>query len=222
MNEQTRNAAPECGLYIRIDPAYEFEVLLAQLRDIFFVAKLSKYERNMHVLEFPTAGLNAEREEEIRGMIAYTRKSGFVAIVRGDAALAQQWEADGVLLEQAEGIMPARALLGDDAIIGLRCGESRSLAEESQMLDADYVTFHAAVPEILLPPDMVGWWATRSENPVLIEGPVTNETCALYVRAGATFIESTRFVFDHPQGVKQGTADMMFAIELALERWPVN
>lgn len=216
------SGAPECGLSIRIEPGYQFETLLGQLRDIFFIAKLSQYQRNMHILELPTAALTADMSEEMRGITFYAQKSGFVAIARGDAASAKDRAADGVLLEQITEIAPARALLGEEAIIGLRCGASRELAEQALQAGIDYVSFSAPHGGEILPPDIIVWWSALSDIPCLIEGRLNADNCGAYVRAGATFIDATDFIFHQPVDIKpvdikQGTADMLFAIERALE-----
>ncbi len=209
--------APECGLYLRIDPGYDFESLIPHLRDIFFIAKLSKYQRNMHVLELPGVDLAPDGVEEIRGMVGYAQQSGFVAVLRGDAVQARDLGADGVLLDHVDAFAAARAALGAEAIIGLRCGESRNLAETALERGADYVSFHAVLPTALPAPDMAAWWSTRTDIPCLVEGRFSNDSCGAFVGAGVTFIDSSDFVFHHPAGVKQGVADMLLAIDLALE-----
>lgn len=227
MAETTENAgdAPDCGLYVRIHPGYDFAATIAQLRDIFFIAKLSKYQYNMHVLELPAQALTPDIEEEIRGMVGYARQSGFVAIVRGDVTHAKAWEADGVLLEDGADIAQARTVLGADAIIGMRCGDSRECANNAFHAGVDYVTFHAQDPKTILPPDIVAWWGTLNAVPCLIEGPLNADNCAAYVQAGATFIAASDFILgsvgdgpeDNPDAIRQATADMLQAIDRALD-----
>lgn len=210
--------APDCGLYVRIEPGYNFESMIAHLRDLFFIAKLSRYQFNMHVLELPGANLTPDMEDEIRGMTGYARQSGFVAIIRGNATRAKDWEADGVLLDDMAGFEAARALLGSEAIIGLRCGESRERAEEALRAGADYVSFHAEDSVTLPSPALLGWWATGSALPCLVEGQFTPGNCDVFVQAGASFIDATDAILRHPTDVKQATADMLAAIDRALDK----
>ena len=90
------------------------------------------------------------------------------------------------------------------------CGERPSEYQGQRPEDAekggiaDYISF-AAIAEHILPPEtLISWWGARSEVPALVEGKITNDECGRYVRAGATFIDASDYVWKHPKGIKQG------------------
>lgn len=217
-----KSGAPDCGLYIRIAPGFNFEETVARLRGVFFITTRSEYEKNMHVLELPMPAADAKIIEETRGLADFARRSGFVSILRGSATMAGLVEVDGILLEPEDDIAAARAIVGDDAIIGVRCGLNRGAAEAAEKAGADYVSFHAPDPKILIPTDIVSWWTTRSDVLALVEGNITNDNCGAYVRAGASFIDCGAYVLDHPVKVTQGAVDMMYAIDLAMNQKQVH
>lgn len=213
MPAPVKSGAPECGLYVRVEDVFDFGALLPKLRELFFITTRSAYEKNMHVLECP--GLPVH-EDHVRGLLALARQNGFVAILRGDAVVAREWGADGVMLSQPDDIVTARETLGEDGIIGLRCGIDRNLADRGLELGIDYAVLAASSL------DLISWWATKTDKPGVAEGNITNNDCGALVRAGATFIDSGDFILNHPQGVKQGAVDMLYAIDLALEKRIVN
>ena len=184
--------------------------MVEKLRQVFFAAKQSSYSKHMHVLELPQPN-GPEHEINILGLAGYAQHSGFVVIMRDNAAQAENGGMDGILLNTAEEIEAARAVVGNERIIGVQCGGDRQLAEKALAHGADYVTF--SNPITLL--DDIAWWTTKSDFPVLADVPVTNDNCAPYVRVGATFVNATGYILDHPKGIMQGTVDMLYAIDLA-------
>lgn len=213
--------APECGLYVRIPDDFLFEDIVPKLRHLFLVTTRSDYEKNMHVLEIPMpypddTNPGGGRIDHVREIANYARQNGFVVILRGPAEMMERMQADGILLAPDADIAAARAIVGDDAIVGLRCIQDRALAERAAQAGADYVSFSAPVEGRLIAPDILSWWSTASDIPALIEGAITNDDCGAYVRAGAVFIESGDYILNHPKGVLQGAVDMLYAIDLAL------
>lgn len=211
----TQKGAPDCGLYIRIPDQFEIQDLIIKLQQIFTVAKRSKYEKNLHVLEFPARIASPDSEDHIKALVEYTQKNGFVAILRNDAVMAQTVNADGVILDDAKDVPSARALIGGERIIGLRCGSDKNLAERGIEQGIDYISLTTSST-------LISWWATKSELPAVAQGSISNDDCATFVRAGATFIDSSDYILSHPKGVMQGTVDMLYAIDLALEKRAVN
>lgn len=207
------SGAPACGLYICVPDDFSIEDMVEKLRQVFFAAKQSSYDKHMHVLELPQADGSPESEINIRALIAYAKHSGFVTILRQNHKQAVDFDADGVLVNDLQDIGPARESLGDERIVGLRCGDDRDVARRGLDIGVDYVIFPDG-PNLL---GNIGWWTTQTDHPVLPETPLTNNNCAPYVRAGATFINATHFLFTHPKGQMQATVDMLYAIDLALK-----
>ncbi|HEY0900821.1 MAG TPA: thiamine phosphate synthase [Micavibrio sp.] len=216
--KEKKAGAPQAGLYLRIADDQPFEEAYRALREAAFVINRSSYEKNLHVLEVGGDALDVDSTDRLKALVLGGQQNGLVVIVRGDAGLAFAVEADGVLLDKPEDVANARAVMGEDAIIGLRCGLSRQLAEAAAAEGlVDYIAFAAIAAHILPPETLVGWWGARSEIPALVEGKFTNDDCGRYVRAGATFIEGSDYIWNHPKGIKQGTVDMLYAIDLAME-----
>ncbi len=70
------------------------------------------------------------------------RQEGALFLINDDPQLAKQVAADGVHLGQTDsGLVAARALLGEDKIIGISCHASLDLALTAQRQGADYVAF---------------------------------------------------------------------------------
>ena len=214
--KEVKKGAPACGLYLRIADDKPFEAAFRDLRAAACVINRSSYEKNLHVLEVGGDALDVESIDRLRALVLGGKQNGMVVVVRGHAGLAFAAEADGVLLEKADEIANAREVMGEDAIIGLRCGLSRQAADKASDLGVDYISF-ASGGAVLPPETLLSWWRVKSEIPALVEGPITNDDCGRYVRAGATFVEATDYVWNHPQGVKQATIDMLYAIDLAVQ-----
>lgn len=219
---EKHKGAPECGLYIRLPAHPPVDLIIPQLKQIFFVTTRSAYEKNMHVLEMEgDAAGDHDYIEATKSILGYGRTSGFATILRGGAEQARAVEADGVMLDRVEDIGSARAVLGAEAIIGVRCGLSRDMAEAAIAAGADYVSFTGVggrVPD----PALLSWWATRTALPALAEGLVTNDDVKALVHAGAVFVDATDYILKHPQGVMQAVSNMIYAIELATEKTAPN
>ncbi len=221
--KEKKAGAPQAGLYLRIADDKPFEEAFREMREAAFVINRSAYEKNLHVLEVGGDPLDVDSTDRLKALVLGGQQNGLVVIVRGDAGLAFAVEADGVLLDKPEDVVSARAVMGEDAIIGLRCGLSRHAAEAAAAnAVVDYISFSAAATHILPPETLIGWWGAHSEMPALVEGKFTNDDCGRYVRAGATFIDASDYVWNHPKGIKQGTVDMLYAIELAMESQSVQ
>src|SRR5690606_19492920 len=118
-----KKGAPDCGLYVRIEADFEPEPTIARLRQLFFVTNASDYEKNMHAVEIvPSAEPGFVDKAKV--LVDMIKVNGFVAIIRDDAALAVKTGADGVLLGLGKGkdLPQARELLGEERIVGMRCG----------------------------------------------------------------------------------------------------
>lgn len=218
--EGKTGSAPACGLYIPVPPGFTIEGLMPQLRHVFFVTNRSAYKRNMHVIEIAHEVDDMDFTPRAGVITALAKGAGFAVILRGKgqaaAWQAQKIEADGVLLDDPADIVPVRAILGAEAIIGLRCGLSPERADEAHEQGVDYVTFGYPDRRQLPPEEVVKLWPRRDETPVAVEGPFSNDDIDDYAKAGATFFDAAAYILDHPDGVMQGTVNMLFAIDLAL------
>lgn len=81
-----------------------------------------------------------------------TQEFGVVLIVNDDAMLAKRVDADGVHLGFDDGsVSAARALLGNQKIIGVSCYNQIGLAHDAVRLGADYVAFGAIFASAIKP-----------------------------------------------------------------------
>lgn len=218
MTDQAKKGAPECGLYLVLPDDWMSPDFLKNMRDLFRAINASPYEKNAHVVELRVTSdeFNAEQKEIISAMAQLTKSQGVVFLVGGSLELAKECDADGAMLSDINQIATAREMFGDDAIVGLRVGQSMRVAEKALELGVDIVSFFG-VSGGFIDPSIVRWWKVKTDNPCLVEGNITNDDCDFYVRAGADFIDSSNYVWNHPKGVMQGIVNMAFAIQESIE-----
>jgi thiamine monophosphate synthase len=210
-----KKGAPPCGLYLRIGPDPAMDKIMPALRQAAFVVNRSEYERNMHVIEVATG--EGEAANKAVALVQLAKMEGLTALMKASADEAAAAGADGVMLEHIEKVEEAREKLGKDAIIALACGISRAIAEQAKEQGVDCVQFGAPEASMLPSTDLFSWWSTLTAIPSIAAGPVTNDNAGAYVRAGASFLDASPYVWDNPKGVMQGTVNMLYAIDLAAE-----
>lgn len=137
--------------------------------------------------------------------IAQSADVAFLINDRPDLAL--QTGADGVHVGQSDAsCKKARAVLGDDATVGVTCHDSKHLALMAGEAGADYVAFGAFFPTATKEttarpePSLLDWWSFATTLPCVAIGGITPANCAPLVRAGADFLAVASAVWDHPQG----------------------
>ena len=124
-------------------------------------------------------------------------------IVNDDARLAQELAADGVHLgEHDGGIAGARALLGEDAIIGVSCYDDLERARRLANEGADYLAFGAFFPSSTKPN------ARRADIalPRVAIGGITPDNASPLVAAGTDLLAVISGVFDAPDPIKAARA----------------
>jgi len=144
---------------------------------------------------------------------------------RPDLAVAAG--ADGTHVGQEDmAYFEARQLLGDDAIIGVTCHDSRDLAIEAAEAGADYVAFGAffdtatKAAKSRTDVDILRWWSDLIEVPVVAIGGITAKNCVPLVTAGANYLAVMGGVWNHPDGAAAGVAafNAVFAAHVASGR----
>lgn len=217
MGDNIQKGAPQCGLYLILPDDWTSPEFLKNMRNIFRAINASPFERNAHVIELRLDESPKTKDglEIVHAMAGLTKSQGVVFVIANDVALADSVGADGVMLNSMDDVAHARAALGDDAIIGLRCGTSRRMASAALDAGVDYVSFYdGALGHI--DPAILQWWRLKTDNPCLVEANITANDCAFYVEAGTDFIDSSHYVWTHPDGVMQGIVNMMDAIHETL------
>ncbi len=137
--------------------------------------------------------------------IAQERDVAFIMNDRPD--LAMETGCDGVHVGQEDApYADARALLGDNAIVGITCKNSRHFAMEAAEQGADYVAFGAFFhsttkpPKNIAEPEILEWWSGLMTVPSVAIGGITIKNCAPLVTAGADFLSVVSGVWDYPDG----------------------
>lgn len=134
--------------------------------------------------------------------------------------LAAKSGCDGVHIGPED--MPyseARAIMGDEAAIGVSCGASRHLAMTIADKGADYVAFGAFFETqtkentSTATTELLEIWSQTTNVPVVAIGGITPENCGPLVTAGADFLAVSAGVWNHPDGPK--TAVRLFSERMA-------
>ncbi|NBX03280.1 MAG: thiamine phosphate synthase [Alphaproteobacteria bacterium] len=222
-----KDGAPACGIYLVMPREFQIGQFLIQAVAAFKAMSNSRYQKQMHALElrFPEEIYDKERDEATQ-IVAMCRRNGIVPIVRDDVGLCVECGADGVMLSSHAGVAQARAALGDDAIIGVDCDNSRQIAEMALEAGVDFVQFSeffagdnvSGAAELSL----LEWWATRTHLPAVARGTLDVEKCIAMAHAGAGFIGAGSWVWEHDEGPARAIYWLQESIEHGLSKQRVN
>ena len=145
------------------------------------------------------------RAAEILMPVCHRHDVAFLINDRPD--LAREMGADGVHIGQEDaGYADARALVGEDATVGVTCHNSLHLAMEAAEAGADYVAFGAFFPTRTKEPkskadlETLESWAAATVVPCVAIGGITVENCRPLIRAGADFLAVVGGVWSHREG----------------------
>lgn len=210
---EDNQSAPECGLYIVLKDTSDHNKQAFLLGQALHAAnRFSTYSMNRHVVIFVPSDTNPATTEDVQLYQKTCANNGFIFLIEDDAELVRRVGADGVLCRSVQSATSARKLLGEDAIIGLKCAD-KSAVQSALAHELDFITAVSSKEgDRLL--DMVNWWGTATDNPVAVAGVFDPENCAPFVKAGVTFIDSSFHIWDHPSGnVIQGVVNMLDAFE---------
>ena len=121
--------------------------------------------------------------------------------------LVEACKADGVHIGQDDmDYFSSRELLGEDAIIGVTCHNSRDLAFEAAMAGANYVAFGAFYdtstknPKTRAETEILEWWNEAVEIPCVAIGGISPVNAQPIIEAGADFIAVSSAVWNHTDG----------------------
>ena len=131
-------------------------------------------------------------------------------ILNDNPELAAKYDCDGAHIGQDDmAYEAARAIMGDDKIIGVTCHDSKHLAMEAGEAGADYVAFGAFYEtqtkqaKTQASPDILSFWQEFVELPCVAIGGITPDNAAPLVAAGADFIAASGGVWQHGDGAAQ-------------------
>ena len=201
-----------CSLYLVSPPRIALGEFLPRAEAAFASPIVKAFQ-----LRLKEAG-DAEILNAAAALLPLARARGIAFILNDRPDLARQAGADGVHLGQDDmGVAEARAILGNEAVIGVSCHASRHLAMEAAEAGADYVAFGAFYPTKSkpmekirkwgVPPlDILTWWSELTTIPCVAIGGVTPENCGALARAGTDFVAAITSVWEHPAGVAAALA----------------
>ncbi len=157
-------------------------------------------------------------------LLPVVQERGVALLLNDRPDLAAETGCDGVHIGQQDGTyQDARALVGDDAIVGVTCHDSRHLAIVAADQGADYVAFGAffatASKNAIGHPglDILEWWNELVVVPSVAIGGITIANCTDVIRAGADFIAVLAAVWDHKGGPGAAVAAFNAKIDEAWE-----
>tara|TARA_B100001123_G_scaffold279468_1_gene311300 strand:+ start:641 stop:1318 length:678 start_codon:yes stop_codon:yes gene_type:complete len=135
-------------------------------------------------------------------------QSNNVAFIMNDnPELASELGCDGVHIGQEDiTYSKARSIMGDQAIIGVTCHNSKHLAITASELGADYVAFGAffptetKTPKTTAQPELLKWWSEITQVPCVAIGGINPQNCLFLMQSGADFLAVSSGVWNHPAG----------------------
>lgn len=166
----------------------------------------------------------------VQALLPVCRAQGVAFILNDRVDLAKELGVDGVHLGQED--MPlkeARALLGEELVIGISCHDSSHMAMEAGEAGADYVAFGAFFPTQSKAPEklalygtptteMLDWWQAYTIVPCVAIGGMTPQNCVPMVEAGADFIAAITAVWNCPEGAPSAVRAFNEAIRQGLKQ----
>lgn len=133
--------------------------------------------------------------------------------------IARKSGCDGVHVGEGDASYDeARAIMGEEHIVGVSCYDSRHKAMILGEKGADYVAFGAFYPtktkeaKTSVTPEILEIWTTFTTVPCVAIGGITADNVAPLVLAGADFIAVTGGVWNHPDGPEAGAKAIKAAI----------
>lgn len=184
---------PQRGLYLITPDELDSERLCQRVSAVLPYAALLQYRNKL-----ASAALRDEQAAALKRLCA---AAGVALIVNDDPALARRCAASGVHLgEHDTDIASARALLGEDAIVGASCYDSLARAEAAAAAGADYLALGAMYPSASKPfalradLALLGQ-ARRFGLPVVAIGGVTADNARATIAAGADLLAVISGVF---------------------------
>lgn len=147
-------------------------------------------------------------------LIPIVTKQDVAFIMNDSPKLAKKTGSDGVHIGQEDTpYKEVRQMLGDEAIIGVTCHNSRHLAMQAGEKGASYVAFGAFYdtttkqPKTKATTEILSWWQEMFVVPCVAIGGITPENCDPIIEAGADFIAVSSGIWKHSKGYKYAVAE---------------
>jgi len=190
-------------LYLITPPAFELDDFAGQLAAALDSGPVASVQ--LRLKEAADADIIAAAR--VLMPICHRRDVAFILNDRAD--LARDVGADGVHVGQDDmTCAEARKIVGDDAIVGVTCHNSRHLSMIAAEQGADYVAFGAFFPTetkaqtTTADISLLSWWAELFEAPCVAIGGITVDNARPLIAAGADFLAVCDGIWSHAEGPK--------------------
>jgi thiamine-phosphate pyrophosphorylase len=210
-----------CRLYLISPPKLEVGAFARVLEEALAAGDVAAFQ-----LRLKDAS-DDEIRAAVRALMPVAHRYGVAFLLNDRVDLARELDTDGVHLGQEDmTLREARAVLGDEKIIGISCHDSAHMAMEAGEAGAEYVAFGAFYatqsksPEKLAmygtpTKEIIENWSTLTTVPCVAIGGLTPENCGPLVTAGADFIAAITAVWSHPVGAAAAVKAFNTAIKHA-------
>ncbi|MEZ5917225.1 MAG: thiamine phosphate synthase [Parvularculaceae bacterium] len=213
----TQPEDPPCRLYLITPPAIDdIDAFAAALDAALGAGDVARMQLRLKGASDDMVLAAAAR------LLPVARAHGVNFIVNDRPDLARTAGADGVHIGQGDASYDeARAIMGEDASVGVTCHNSRDLAMRAGEAGADYVAFGAFFPTrtkdaaTTADPELLVQWSFATTVPCVAIGGVNADNCGELVRAGADFIAVSSAVWDDAEGPAAAVRKLLAAIAAA-------
>lgn len=197
---------PQTRLYLITPPQIELTPFADTLAEALSAGDVACLQLRLKAAD-GTPAPEAEIAAALDRLMPIAHAHDVALLLNDDPTLAQKYGCDGVHIGQND--MPyaqARQVMGDDAIIGVTCHDSKHLAMEAGEAGADYVAFGAFYDtptkdaKSRATPELLTFWQEFVELPCVAIGGITPDNAAPLVEAGADFIATSSAVWQHADG----------------------
>jgi thiamine-phosphate pyrophosphorylase len=190
-------------IYLISPPQFEYDKFLPVLDEVL-EQKIAK----VFQLRLKEQEILPQQASELLNIC---RRHDVVFIINDDYELCKAIGADGVHIGPDDGkVALVRSVVGNDAVIGVSCKNSKHLAMEAAEAGADYVSFGAFFPTktkntpYIADIDLLSWWSSWTEVPCVAIGGINHNNIGQIRAAGADFIAIISSVWDYPNGAADG------------------
>ena len=207
-----------CRLYLISPPKIDLPVFAEQLKSAFSGGDVGSFQLRLK------NATDDEILEAARVLLPICHDHGAAFIMNDNPVLAVASNADGVHVGQDDcSVKKARAIVGENRVIGVSCHDSRHMAMEAGEAGADYVAFGAFYPttskspEALAKygtpkPEILSWWQEFMVLPCVAIGGINPGNCGALVKTGADFIAVITAVWNHTESPGKAVQEFNEAI----------
>ena len=202
-------------LYLISPPTFELNTFEETLKNALSGGDVACFQ--LRLKDLPEDDIR--RAGEVLIPIAQANDVAF--LLNDDPNLAKSIGADGVHIGQEDTpYKQARAIMGDDAIVGVTCHDSRHLAMTAIEQGADYVAFGAFYPtetktvKSTTTLEVLEWWQAMIEAPCVAIGGITVDNAAPLIKSGADFLAVSGGIWNYSDGPEKAVAEFNRVIDM--------